>query len=75
MRKKAEILEKVLGTLESGGWRGLRARQLYFDRDEVTVFGWLDPAVARRGVQPPFELRSRKGRRTKPRGASRRKKR
>jgi 23S rRNA (cytidine2498-2'-O)-methyltransferase len=67
MKRKAEILRKVLGILEQGGWRGLRARQLYYDRDEVTVFGWLDPNLARKGMQAPFELRSRRNK--DPRGA------
>lgn len=60
MRMKAEILGKILGTLESAGWRGLRARQLYYDRDEVTVFGWLDPHVARGGAKLPFAFRGAK---------------
>ncbi len=39
MRKKAEHLFRVLEILENGGWTHLRARQLYHDRDEVTVAG------------------------------------
>jgi 23S rRNA C2498 (ribose-2'-O)-methylase RlmM len=37
MRKKAEHLARVREILATGGWTGVRARQLYHDRDEVTV--------------------------------------
>jgi 23S rRNA (cytidine2498-2'-O)-methyltransferase len=37
MRKKAEMLARVREILESAGWKNLRARQLYHDREEVTV--------------------------------------
>jgi 23S rRNA (cytidine2498-2'-O)-methyltransferase len=37
MRKKAEYLLRVRDILGSSGWGSLRARQLYHDRDEVTV--------------------------------------
>jgi 23S rRNA (cytidine2498-2'-O)-methyltransferase len=37
MKKKAEMVAKIRQTLESGGWNSVRARQLYHDRDEVTV--------------------------------------
>lgn len=40
MKKRVEMLSRVRQILESGGWTGLRARQLYHDRDEVTVFAW-----------------------------------
>lgn len=39
MRKKAEYLSRVRDILTSSGWQNLRARQLYHDRDEVTVAG------------------------------------
>jgi 23S rRNA (cytidine2498-2'-O)-methyltransferase len=39
MKKKAEYLVRVREILEEGGWQNLRARQLYHDRDEVTVAG------------------------------------
>jgi 23S rRNA (cytidine2498-2'-O)-methyltransferase len=60
MKKKAEMMSRVREILETGGWKGVRARQLYFDRDEVTVFAWLDPHVARKGAQAPFQVRSKK---------------
>jgi 23S rRNA (cytidine2498-2'-O)-methyltransferase len=41
MRKKAEYLLRVRDILGSSGWGTLRARQLYHDRDEVTVAGVL----------------------------------
>jgi 23S rRNA (cytidine2498-2'-O)-methyltransferase len=37
MKRKAEMLLRVRDILEDGGWEHLRARQLYHDRDEVTV--------------------------------------
>jgi 23S rRNA (cytidine2498-2'-O)-methyltransferase len=39
MRKKAEMLVRVREILADGGWRSLRVRQLYHDREEVTVAG------------------------------------
>jgi len=69
MKKKVEVLRKVLSILEDGGWTGLRARQLYHDRDEVTVFGWLNPAAAHRSTRAPF---GREPRKRKPRPRRRR---
>jgi 23S rRNA (cytidine2498-2'-O)-methyltransferase len=37
MRKKAEMLARVKEILSDGGWSNLRVRQLYHDREEVTV--------------------------------------
>ncbi len=37
MRKKAENLFRVREILELGGWKSLRTRQLYHDREEITV--------------------------------------
>jgi 23S rRNA (cytidine2498-2'-O)-methyltransferase len=37
MRTKAEHVLKVRALLEDGGWSNLRTRQLYHDRDEITV--------------------------------------
>jgi 23S rRNA (cytidine2498-2'-O)-methyltransferase len=39
MKKKAEYLFRVREILEEGGWQSVRARQLYHDRDEVTLAG------------------------------------
>jgi 23S rRNA (cytidine2498-2'-O)-methyltransferase len=39
MQKRAEMLLRVLDILESGGWREVKSRQLYHDRDEITVAG------------------------------------
>jgi 23S rRNA (cytidine2498-2'-O)-methyltransferase len=39
MRKKAEMLARVKEILRDGGWSNLRVRQLYHDREEVTVAG------------------------------------
>lgn len=38
MKRRAEFLVRVRGVLEEGGWRDLRFRHLYHDRDEVTFF-------------------------------------
>jgi 23S rRNA (cytidine2498-2'-O)-methyltransferase len=37
MKDKWPTLDRVRATLEQGGWRNLKMRQLYHDRDEVTV--------------------------------------
>ncbi len=42
MKDKNPILWRARGILEEAGWRGVKMRQLYHDRDEVTV-------TARRG--------------------------
>jgi 23S rRNA (cytidine2498-2'-O)-methyltransferase len=39
MKKKAEMLLRVREILDDGGWKNLRFRQLYHDREEVTVAG------------------------------------
>jgi 23S rRNA (cytidine2498-2'-O)-methyltransferase len=40
MTRKAEILGRVKQILQEGGWRELRSKQLYHDRDEVTIRGF-----------------------------------
>ncbi|HVE83628.1 MAG TPA: SAM-dependent methyltransferase [Myxococcales bacterium] len=37
MRDKNQVLLRVRELLQEGGWKGLAVRQLYHDRDEVTV--------------------------------------
>ncbi|MBL8919803.1 MAG: 23S rRNA (cytidine(2498)-2'-O)-methyltransferase RlmM [Myxococcaceae bacterium] len=37
MKDKLPVLLRVRATLEDGGWSGVQTRQLYHDRDEVTV--------------------------------------
>jgi len=37
MKRKAEMVAELRRTLEQGGWKAVRARQLYHDRDEITV--------------------------------------
>ncbi len=37
MRAKAEFVERIRAILRDGGWHRLRVRQLYHDREEVTV--------------------------------------
>jgi 23S rRNA (cytidine2498-2'-O)-methyltransferase len=41
MKKKVEYIGRVKEILETGNWRDLRVRQLYHDRDEVTMAGWI----------------------------------
>ncbi|HTM46943.1 MAG TPA: 23S rRNA (cytidine(2498)-2'-O)-methyltransferase RlmM [Polyangiaceae bacterium] len=42
MTKKAEIVMRVKEILEAGaGWKNVRAKQLYHDRDEVTLCGYV----------------------------------
>lgn len=40
MKKRVEMIRRVREILSTGGWTDLRVRQLYHDRDEVTIFGW-----------------------------------
>jgi 23S rRNA (cytidine2498-2'-O)-methyltransferase len=37
MRDKVPTLVRARAVLEEAGWKALRIRQLYHDRDEVTV--------------------------------------
>ena len=37
MQDKVQTLAQARKLLEEGGWKALRLRQLYHDRDEVTV--------------------------------------
>jgi 23S rRNA (cytidine2498-2'-O)-methyltransferase len=37
MRQKAAFVQRILTILREGGWHRVRARQLYHDREEVTV--------------------------------------
>jgi 23S rRNA (cytidine2498-2'-O)-methyltransferase len=37
MKRKAETVREIRAMLESGGWRGVRTRQLYHDREEITA--------------------------------------
>jgi 23S rRNA (cytidine2498-2'-O)-methyltransferase len=40
MKKKVEMIRRVRDILATGGWRDVRVRQLYHDRDEVTLGAW-----------------------------------
>jgi 23S rRNA (cytidine2498-2'-O)-methyltransferase len=40
MKMRVEFVERVLKIVGEGGWQDLRARQLYHDREEVTITGW-----------------------------------
>ena len=59
MKKKAEVLNKIINILHDSGWKNIRKRQLFYNRDEVTVSAFLDPHIVVRGAQPAFTFRSR----------------
>jgi 23S rRNA (cytidine2498-2'-O)-methyltransferase len=40
MKQRVTFVRKVLEAVRSGGWQDVRARQLYHDRDEITLAGW-----------------------------------
>jgi 23S rRNA (cytidine2498-2'-O)-methyltransferase len=40
MKQRVEHVDKVLQTIAGGGWSDLRARQLYHDREEITLSAW-----------------------------------
>ena len=40
MKRKVEMLTRVREILETGMWRDVHVRQLYHDRDEVTIYAW-----------------------------------
>lgn len=40
MKQRVAMLDRVREILATGGWTGLKVRQLYHDRDEVTLFAW-----------------------------------
>lgn len=54
MRLKVEEVERLRETLEAAHWQGLRIRQLFLDRAEVTLYAHLDPRYVIRGYQPTF---------------------
>jgi 23S rRNA (cytidine2498-2'-O)-methyltransferase len=37
MKRKAEMVARVRDVVAGGGWRDVRSRQLYHDRDEITL--------------------------------------
>jgi 23S rRNA (cytidine2498-2'-O)-methyltransferase len=43
MKHKAEFLARIRRTVAGGGWRDVRTRHLYHDRDEVTLIAWRTP--------------------------------
>lgn len=61
MKRRVEMLGRLREILETGGWTGLRFRQLYHDRDEVTVWGWRgfgtgSRPLRRSSAAPPSEF-------------------
>jgi len=53
MRSKVETLAEVRKVLEAAGWEGLKTRQLFHDRDEITLYAHLSAKQAVRPAQPP----------------------
>lgn len=74
MKRKADALSEVVKVLTDGGWTGLRGRQLFHDREEVTLYGWLSAAQARQPAKEGFRLRSRGDEAAKPQRPTARKK-
>jgi 23S rRNA (cytidine2498-2'-O)-methyltransferase len=40
MKARSEFVAKVVDIVHGGGWRDVRARQLYHDREEITLSAW-----------------------------------
>ena len=40
MTQRAQMVRRVREILTTGGWTAVRVRQLYHDRDEVTLSAW-----------------------------------
>ena len=40
MKRRQDAVEEVRRVLKQGGWREIRTRQLYHDRDEITLAAW-----------------------------------
>lgn len=53
MRSKVETLNEVKEALVEAGWEGLQTRQLFHDRDEITLYAHLSAKQAVRPAQPP----------------------
>ncbi|MGF1509671.1 MAG: SAM-dependent methyltransferase [Myxococcota bacterium] len=78
MKMKVSTLKQVRDTLSEAGWEGIKIRQLFHDRDEVTLYAHLSAGLAARPAQAPFRLRASRTQprsRTPPRQAPRRRKR
>jgi len=40
MKQRVTFVRKVMSTVAGGGWQDVKARQLYHDREEVTLAAW-----------------------------------
>jgi 23S rRNA (cytidine2498-2'-O)-methyltransferase len=40
MKQRVEFVQRVLKIIAEGGWQDVRARQLYHDREEITLTAW-----------------------------------
>jgi len=68
-KNRVEMLQRILKILTDAGWKGIKARQLYYNKNEVTVFGWLDPKLVQRGRIASFdEMKKRRDAAPKPKG-------
>jgi 23S rRNA (cytidine2498-2'-O)-methyltransferase len=76
MKQKTATLDRVKSTLEAAGWEDVRIRQLYHDREEVTLYAHLSARLAVRPAQAPSRLsRVKRGATTRARLRSRPRKR
>lgn len=53
MNRRVDMLARVREILTTGGWTGLRMRQLYHDRYEVTLTAWRGFGIDTRIARPP----------------------
>lgn len=53
MNRRVDMLARVREILTTGGWTGLRMRQLYHDRHEVTLTAWRGFGIDTRVARPP----------------------
>ena len=40
MKQRVTFVHKVAATVASGGWQDVKGRQLYHDREEITLSAW-----------------------------------
>jgi len=60
MKKRVEMVGRIREILVSGGWTGLKMRQLYHDREEITVVGWRGFGLDTRGENKAPETTAHK---------------
>ena len=68
-KNRADMLQRITKVLIDAGWKGLKIRQLYYSKNEVMIFGWLDPKLIQRGWLASFdEMKRRRDSAPKPKG-------